>query len=229
MSRDGAAAARMAHNHEVPGSSPGPATKLKCQIEIRYAASLYLFSISVNKVRTLFSLCYTAGMKVIWSPAVTLDGNIAKADGNSDWPTETDGNQFHELIKRCGCVVVGRKTYDQYKGEVFPVDNAMTFVWTHSPQDSEEGVEYVTGGPEEVLRAIEGKGYQECVLAGGSTTNDTFVSAGLVDEISVTIYPLLFGSGMRLLSGNDIAIELELLDSSGIGDGVIRNRYKVTK
>ena len=27
MSRDGAAAARMAHNHEVPGSSPGPATK----------------------------------------------------------------------------------------------------------------------------------------------------------------------------------------------------------
>ncbi len=26
MPRDGAAAARMAHNHEVPGSSPGPAT-----------------------------------------------------------------------------------------------------------------------------------------------------------------------------------------------------------
>jgi hypothetical protein len=29
MTRDGAAAARMAHNHEVPGSSPGPATKKK--------------------------------------------------------------------------------------------------------------------------------------------------------------------------------------------------------
>ncbi len=28
MPRDGAAAARMAHNHEVPGSSPGPATKI---------------------------------------------------------------------------------------------------------------------------------------------------------------------------------------------------------
>lgn len=29
MTRDGAAAARVAHNHEVPGSSPGPATKVR--------------------------------------------------------------------------------------------------------------------------------------------------------------------------------------------------------
>jgi hypothetical protein len=58
-------------------------------------------------------------VKLIWSPAVTLDGNIAKADGNSDWPTNTDGEQFHELVRRCGCVIVGRNTYGQYKGEVF--------------------------------------------------------------------------------------------------------------
>ena len=170
-------------------------------------------------------------MKIIWSPAVTLDGNIAKSDGNSDWPTETDGNQFHELIKKCGCVIVGKNTYDQYKGEVFPVDDAVTFVWTHNPDAAEkaEGVEYISGNPEEVVMAIENKGYKECVLAGGSMTNDSFVGAGLVDEVSVTIYPLLFGSGMRLLSGNDIDLQLEFIDSTNIGDGVIRNRYKVIK
>lgn len=170
-------------------------------------------------------------MKIIWSPAVTLDGNIAKADGNSDWPTETDGNQFHELIRKCGCVIVGKNTFEQYKGEVFPVEGAITFVWTHSPQDSEktEGVEYISGSPSEVAQAIERRGYEECVLAGGSITNDAFVSAGLVDEITVTIYPLLFGTGMKLLSGNNIDMALELIDSTNIGDGVIRNRYKVIK
>lgn len=170
-------------------------------------------------------------MKLIWSPAVTLDGNIAKADGNSDWPTETDGEDFHALIKKCGCVIVGKNTYDQYKGEVFPVEEAITFVWTRNPEESEkeEGVEYLTGSPEEVLGAIEAKGYSECVLAGGSMTNDAFVGAGLVDEISATIYPLIFGSGMRLLSGDNIDIELELLESTNIGDGVIRNKYKVLK
>lgn len=169
-------------------------------------------------------------MKLIWSPAVTLDGNIAKADGNSDWPTETDGKQFHELIKKCGCVIVGKNTFEQYKGEVFPVEGTVTFVWTHNPKAGEKhsGVEYISGSPEEVLKAIEKKGYKECVLAGGSTTNDAFVGAGLVDEISATIYPLLFGSGMKLLSGN-IDIKLEFIDSTNIGDGVIRNRYRVIK
>lgn len=41
MPRDGAAAARVAHNHEVPGSSPGPATKLKLRIEIGSKTSLF--------------------------------------------------------------------------------------------------------------------------------------------------------------------------------------------
>jgi len=170
-------------------------------------------------------------MKLIWSPAVTLDGNIAKADGNSDWPIEADGNQFHELIKKCGCVIVGKNTFEQYKGEVFPVEGAMTFIWTHDPANGEKhkGVEYISGSPKEVLDTIEKRGYKECVLAGGSITNSAFVGAGLVDEITVTIYPLLFGSGMRLLSGDNIDIQLEFIDSTNIGEGVIRNRYKVIK
>lgn len=170
-------------------------------------------------------------MRIIWSPATTLDGNIAKADGNSDWPTETDGNQFHELIKECSCVIVGKNTYDQYKGEVFPVSGATTFVWAHNPEVDEkaDGVEYISGSPDEVVKAIENKGFESCVLAGGSTTNDAFVSAGLVDEITITIYPLLFGSGMRLLSGENIDMQLKFIDSTNIGDGVIRNRYEVVK
>lgn len=170
-------------------------------------------------------------MNLIWSPAVTLDGNIAKADGNSDWPTDTDGKQFHELIAQCGAVIVGRNTYEQYKGEVFPVEGAVTFVWTHHPETGEpaDGVEYISGSPRELVDALENKGFDRCVLAGGSTTNNEFVSAGLVDEITATIYPLLFGDGMRLLSVKNLDIELELIDSTNTGDGVIRNRYKVKR
>ena len=169
-------------------------------------------------------------MKLIWCPAVTLDGNIATADGNSDWPTEI-GQQFHDLIKKCGAVIVGRNTFDQYKGEVFPVDGATTIVWTTKPEDKEkvEGVEYVSGSPEEVLKYIENKGLHECVLAGGTSTNNAFVSSGLVDEITITIYPLLFGEGMRLLTLKNFESKLELVETNQIGDGVIRNKYRVIK
>lgn len=46
MTRGGAAAARVAHNHEVAGSSPAPATSLKLQMEIRHMASLFSFAVS---------------------------------------------------------------------------------------------------------------------------------------------------------------------------------------
>jgi len=160
---------------------------------------------------------------------VTLDGNIATADGNSDWPSDTDGEQFHELIRKCGAVIVGHRTFDQYKGEVFPVNEATTFVWTSKPENDKpiDDVEYVSGTPAEVIKLIEAKGFSNCVLAGGTATNNAFVAAGLVDEISATIYPLLLGKGMGLLTLENFKGKLELIDTSQIGDGVIRNRYKV--
>lgn len=170
-------------------------------------------------------------MKIIWNPAVTLDGNIATADGNSDWPTEEDGNLFEEQVRRSGAVIVGRRTFEQYKGEVFPISGTTTLVWTHQPDTGQayEGVEYMDGRPEEVITTLEKKGFRECVLAGGSITNDAFITAGLVDEIVITIYPLLFGGGMRLLSVKNFELKLELLGTSEIGGGVIRSKYKVLK
>lgn len=170
-------------------------------------------------------------MKLIWSPAVTLDGNIATADGNSDWPTDEDGKLFEELVKRCKAVIVGRKTFEQYKGEVFPIEGATTFVWTHQPETGEpyNGVEYISGEPKDVLADLANKGFSECVLAGGTITNNAFVGAGLVDEITATIYPLLFGNGMGLLTLNNFDLKLELLETKQIGDGVVRNHYRVVK
>ncbi|SRR6266702_2706097 len=170
-------------------------------------------------------------MKLIWSPAVTLDGNIATADGNSDWPTDTDGELFEATVKRCGAVIVGHTTYTQYRGSVFPIESVTTFVWTHNPEAGEpnDGVEYISGDPAKVLTALEKKGFLECILAGGTTTNNAFMAAGLVDEITASIYPLLFGKGMGLLTLENFDVKLELLATKPIGDGVVRNQYRVLK
>lgn len=170
-------------------------------------------------------------MKLIWSPAVTLDGQIATANGNSDWPTDVSGKLFHELIKECGAVIVGHTSYEQYKGSVFPVDGATTFVWTHNPVTGEpnEGIEYISGEPAEVLVELEKQGLTACILAGGTTTNNAFMAAGLIDEITADIHPLLLGKGMGALTLENFEAKLELLDSKPIGDGVVRNHYKVVR
>lgn len=167
-------------------------------------------------------------LKIIWSPAITLDGYIAKLDGNSDWVSDEDGKLFQNLIRKTGCVIVGHKTYEQYKGQVFPVAGATTYVWTQKPesQEQEEGVKYVSGSPAEVAKTLENSGYRQAVLAGGGETNDAFVSSGLVSEIIATIYPLVFGEGIRMLSKH-ADLKLELLETINLGDGTIRQRYLV--
>lgn len=116
-------------------------------------------------------------------------------------------------------------------GSPFPIEGATTFVWTHNPEAGEpyKGVEYISGEPAEVLAALENQGFIECILAGGTETNNAFVNAGLVDEITVTMYPLLFGKGMGLLTLESFEAKLELLETKTIGDGVVRNHYKVLK
>lgn len=170
-------------------------------------------------------------MKLIWSPAITLDGQIATASGNSDWPTDRSGELFHKLIRECGAVIVGHTSYKQYKGSVFPVDGATTFVWTTTPEtcESNEGVEYISGEPAEVLAQLEKQGFTSCVLAGGTTTNNAFMSAGLIDEITADVHPLLLGKGMGALTLVNFEAKLELLDCLQIGDGVVRNHYRVVK
>lgn len=170
-------------------------------------------------------------MKLIWSPAITLDGQIATADGNSDWPTDGSGELFHELIQQCGAVIVGHTSYKQYKDSVFPVEGATTFVWTHEPETGEpnEGVEYISGEPAEVLAELEKRGLTQCVLAGGTATNNAFMEAGLIDEITADIHPLLLGKGMSALTLENFEAKLELLETRRIGDGVVRNYYKVLK
>ena len=55
-------------------------------------------------------------MNIIWSPAVSLDGYIAKLDGSSNWVSDGHGELFEEPIRESGCVIFGRTTHEQYEG-----------------------------------------------------------------------------------------------------------------
>lgn len=170
-------------------------------------------------------------MKLIWNPAITVDGNIAKADGDSDWPSDSSGASFSSLIRQHGAVIVGHRSYKQYQGAVFPVAGATSFVWTHDPESGQhcEGVEFLGGKPGEVLAEIESRGFSTCVLAGGTTTCNAFFSARLVDEIVADVHPLLLGGGMSAITLPQFEAELELLDHRDLVEGVVQIRYRVVK
>ena len=85
------------------------------------------------------------------------------------------------------------------------------YVVTHEKGDPWErpggtAFHFVNDGIESALeQAREAAGERDVRIAGGGATIVQYVNAGLIDELSIALSPVLFGSGVRLFEGVDAA------------------------
>ncbi len=166
-------------------------------------------------------------MKVILLMALTLDGKIGKdSDHFPDWTGKEDKKLFVEITKRAGCLIMGSKTF-QTIGR--PLPKRKNIIMTRSPKESEwDNLEFTDKKTTEILEQLETEGYEEVILAGGAQINTLFAQENLIDEVIVTISPLIFGSGIGLF-GDEIQMNLELLNLEQKGENLIVAHYKVEK
>ncbi len=169
-------------------------------------------------------------MKTILYIATSIDGFVAKKDGDSDWVSEADTVNFERKIKEIGCVVVGRRTFDQYRGEIYPVIGVDNIVLTSKSSlgADEENVVYVKSSSE-AIRVAEVRGHHRVLIVGGGTTNGLFLKEGLIDEIFLSVHPLILGSGIKLFEGVEADIKLELIDHKKYEGGLVQLHYQVIK
>jgi dihydrofolate reductase len=166
-------------------------------------------------------------MKILWYPAVSLDGYIADTRGSSDFVT-ADTIQFGKLVNSTGAIVVGRRTYDQYH-RPNPFPKARTYVLTNDDKlhSDDPAVVYVTGGPMEIMRRLHQDGRTVAVLSGGGATSGAFAAKGLIDEAWISVYPLILGGGTHLLGDYQGTLRLNQRESFMLPGGIIHNRYQV--
>ena len=122
-----------------------------------------------------------------------------------------DNDILRETFDRSGASVMGRRLFDA--GEEGWPDEAPfhtpVFVVTHTERDPWERpggttFHFVNDGIESALdRAREAAGDRDVRIAGGGATILAYVNAGLIDEFTVALAPVVFGSGVRLFEGVD--------------------------
>jgi len=169
-------------------------------------------------------------MRVILYLAISADGLIAKKDGDSDWVSEVDAEEFERKIKVAGCVTVGRKTYKQYLNDIFPVKEVYNFILTKSSENQrkESNVLFVKS-PQEIIKLAEEKGCKYVLVIGGGETNASFLKENLIDEIFLSVHPLILGSGIHLFQDIETFTKLELLAYKKLKEGLVQLHYKVIK
>lgn len=164
-------------------------------------------------------------MKVFIIAAITADGFIGLDDNHlADWTSSEDKKLFVELTKEAGVMVMGRKTFETI-GK--PLPNRKNIVYS-SEAANIEGVEFTNEAPAQLIERLKQDGYEQLAVCGGQSIYDLFIGADLVDEIYLTIEPVVFGRGINLFK-NSKNLSLSLIDHKKINDDTLFVKYKVLK
>ena len=191
--------------------------------------------------------------KVTFDISMSLDGFVTASNRTPEGPMGKGGERLHEWafggedkrnrevlergISTTGAVIAGRRTYDDsipWWGADGPTGSVRlpVIVVSHSvPEDVPEGGVYtfVDGIEAALARAKEVAGAKDVNIMGGADIAQQYLRAGLVDEISIHLVPVLFGSGMRLFEqiGNE-HIQLETIEVVNTSEAT-HLRYRVLK
>jgi dihydrofolate reductase len=166
--------------------------------------------------------------------ATSVDGFIARADGSFDcFPTEGEHiAAYIESLADFDTVLMGRKTYDVGLrfGVTNPYPSMKALVFSRTLETSPDpNVELVRGDPAERVRGLRAEPGGNIYLCGGGELAGLLLRAGLVDELTIKLNPLVLGEGIPLVSGLGglAAVGLQLLSQRSFDSGVVFLRYRV--
>jgi len=159
-----------------------------------------------------------------------MDGYIAKEDGSVNWLPENTDSGYDQFYNSIDTVLMGKKTYEQILtfGK-FPYKDKTSYVFTRNPNQKkkDENVEFVSKVEEFTKKLISSSG-KDIWLVGGSDIASTFLNNKFVDELILSVIPLVLGKGIPLFKNIKEEIKLELIKTTEYTK-LIELSYKVLK
>ncbi len=163
--------------------------------------------------------------------AISVDGYIARADGSIDWLSvvqmEGEDYGYKAFTDTIDIFVVGRKTYDTVLAfDTWPFAGKRCIVLTHRPPASRHGEEFFAGTSGELAERLAREGACRVYVDGGAVIQQ-FLAAGLLDDITLSVVPVILGGGIRLFGGGEAPRKLILEESRSWPTGLTQLRYRV--
>ena len=166
----------------------------------------------------------------------SLDGFIAKQDNTVSW---LDTGSVYEagvsiseeeaaaFVKAIDCYVLGSRTYEHAFELGWPYGDTPTVVVTsrHLPS-MRKSVEFYSGDLKKLVDELLASRYRNIWVVGGAMLCRCFLELGLVDEIKLTIAPVLLGEGLRLFSGSPAEERWNLKNVVAYKNGFVELSYE---
>ncbi|HPE55010.1 MAG TPA: dihydrofolate reductase family protein [Bacteroidales bacterium] len=168
--------------------------------------------------------------KIILYIAQSLDGFIAKENGDVSWleevpnPEKTDYG-YSDFLTSIDTVIMGRATFEQVCSfdMPYPYQSKKNFVFTKNPElPANENAAFISENHAGFVRKLKLQQGNDIWLVGGAKTNTFFLQHNLIDQIRLFVMPVLLGRGIPLFYKNtfkrDLQIEYYQVHSSGVSE-----------
>ncbi|MGD0284667.1 MAG: dihydrofolate reductase family protein [Candidatus Saccharimonadales bacterium] len=168
-------------------------------------------------------------MKVFIIACLTADGFIGQnADHlSTTWTSPEDTKFFIKMSKEAGVVVMGSRTFSTINRSL---PGRRLIVYTPNADDIKVAdVETTNEDPVALVKRLENEGAQAVAIAGGASIYAMFMASGVVDELYLTIEPVIFGQGLPLFNETLPAIKLTLIDSQALNPNTMMLHYAFNK
>jgi dihydrofolate reductase len=163
--------------------------------------------------------------------ATSLDGYIARPDGAIDWlqivhPVD-DSHGYPAFFASIDTIVVGRGTYDTANAfEEWPYAGKRVIVMTRRALEPRHGEEVFAGSIAELVPRLAGA---TRVYVDGGKIVQQFLAANLVDDVTISVIPIVLGAGIRLFEGGEGEHRLDLESHQTWPTGLVQLRYRVRR
>ena len=170
--------------------------------------------------------------------ATSLDGFIARANGSIDWlekanatvPTGEDCG-YRAFIDTVDVLVMGRNTYEMALSfGAWPYEDKRVLVLSSKaiqiPKAIAHTVSTAAETPNQVVARLTAQGATHLYIDGGRTIQQ-FLSAGLIDELTITLIPVLLGTGIPLFGPLAKDVSLTHLSTQAYDFGFVQHKYRV--
>lgn len=175
-------------------------------------------------------------MKTFLIAAISADGYIAPSalEKSTNWTSKEDARFFMQKTKQAGVVLMGSRTFSTI-GK--PLPERKNIVLSRSAADLQRDNTYnadelvfSSQTPAELVAELAQEGFEQLAVIGGAEIYTLFLEADLIDELYLTVEPVVFGSGVPLFShGLQAPLPLQLTEVIDLSSQTKVLHYIVTQ
>lgn len=171
--------------------------------------------------------------------ATSLDGYIARENGDIDWLPAAGGEGsdedygYQKFMDSVDVLVMGRNSFEKVLtfGK-WPYGNKQVVVLSSRPlqipDDIADTVENKSSSPGELVKQLSMRGAKHLYIDGGKTIQG-FLATGLIQQIIITRIPILIGNGIPLFGPLIKDIKLRHIETRTFASGLVQSRYEVSE